>query len=192
MGGVEPPKPPKEKSKEQLCLEAGGVFNDQFQVCEFPEKPPNGPGTDGCPPLGELLSIGTRVKIANISKCGVSRGKSGVVTGTTFQRERDRVCNDISMIVRLDDGTGNAFRRSETAPAGDCMARETVLVGCGPQPPTPPGTGFYYVLNNAVRWVETSGEILAGGIVIFGAGFDATFKAWLQCRVKAFPPLGDL
>jgi len=39
-GQIEPPdKPLKGKSKEQLCIDAGGVFNDQFQLCEFPERP---------------------------------------------------------------------------------------------------------------------------------------------------------
>jgi len=55
---VEPEKPGNGngnggKSKRQLCIEAGGVFNEQFQICEFPEKPeecgpapplPSGPG----------------------------------------------------------------------------------------------------------------------------------------------------
>ncbi|MEE8115344.1 MAG: hypothetical protein V3T23_13450 [Nitrososphaerales archaeon] len=31
-----PDRPPIGKSKEQFCIEAGGVFNDQFQRCDFP------------------------------------------------------------------------------------------------------------------------------------------------------------
>jgi len=190
-GGIDPIN-----QKIRDCIAAGGTFDEQFQICVFPEDgegeiPIN--GTEECPMLGELLSTGTRVMIADIPECGVSAGKSGVVTGTTFQRERDRTCSDVSMIVRLDDGSANAFRRSETAPFGVCMSRESSgqMIACGLQPPHS-GSGFYYVLNNTVRWVPTANQVLPGGIVIFGAGFDDTLKAWLLCRVLAFPPLGDL
>jgi len=186
-----PPKPPRPPpdDREILCVQAGGIWNPQTQICELlPEKPPNGPGTgNGCPPLGELFGPGVRIMIG--PNCGNDSRKLGVTTSRrVFQRPEDRICNDISTAVIYDDGGGNAWRRSETAPAGNCLFRAGATIGCGPMPSRPPGSGFYYVFNERVIWTPEANLVRAGGIVIFGAGFNAEFQAWLKCQVLA----GDL
>jgi len=39
-GGVTPPLPPPIDVRIRQCVESGGVWNPQFQRCEFPEGPP--------------------------------------------------------------------------------------------------------------------------------------------------------
>jgi len=113
-GIVEPPdapptrpppiRPPPTDTRIQDCINDGGTWNAQFQLCEFPEPPPA---------RGILFPINTRIRVRE--GCGPESGFVGIVTAHIFQRPADRTLNDLSMVVLYDNPPPfrNAWRVSE-------------------------------------------------------------------------------
>jgi len=101
---IRPPpiRPPPIDTRIQDCINAGGVWNEQFHLCEFPTPMPS--------PVVLLLPIGTRVLVKE--NCGVSSGLSGVVAAHIFQTSVDVRRNLLSMQVDFDDPPPfrNAYR----------------------------------------------------------------------------------
>jgi len=103
-GEIEPDKP---DNRIRDCINAGGTWNDQFQICEFKEMPPDN---------GLLFPVGTRVRVK--PNCGNASGLTGRISKHVFQTSFDVRNKILSMQVDFDNPPPfrNGYRPSE-----DCL-----------------------------------------------------------------------
>lgn len=162
-----PTPPPVDPVNEQIrqCIEAGGTWNDQFQMCDFPTPPPPVTRQVCGPDVGQFCD-------PNREFCDLVEVDEG---------------NRIIRTVEFSSTSCPNPRYTPPAPPP--------TVGCGPEPRIPQaGTGgaskelgAYYLLGGNVGWVfvppgSVPSQIVPGGSTILkvGARYGPMID-WLQC-----------